>query len=257
MLNNNIEEEKKKKGFVLFWRSFIEWEWFTDVNTCHLFQYCILRANHSDTEWRGQKIKRGSFITSLESLSIATGLSKMQVRTALKKLKKTNEITHQITRQNSIITVNNYDLFQDNNTQITHEITSKQHQNNIEITTDKELKRMINNEVNKITNNNNKENFKNFNDDDISDLDANRIKDLSNYYGEYKNVHLTSKQYDDLKTLIMNDKALNEVINNLSENIETGKESIFDYKRPSMHFIRLKKYWQFRINKQADRKSVV
>lgn len=249
MLN---DYDKIKKGYVKFWRSFIDWEWFTEVNTCHLFQYCILRANRSDTEWRGIKIKKGSFITSRAHLATATGLTERQVRTALKNLKLTNEIDIQTTSQNSIITVNNYNLYQDNDQQNNQVTTNERPSSDQAATTDNNNKN--NKNINNTTTTYNNENLKN---SDISDLDVNRIKDLDNYYGEYKNVHLTSKQLDALKALIMNDKALNEIINNLSENIETGKEKLYDEKTPAMHYIRLKKYWQYLQNKQEEKKQKV
>ena len=74
------------KGYIRLFRQFIDWEWFTDVNTCHLFQYCLLRANHKNTVWRGREIKKGQFITSLRTMSTETGLSLQQSRTSLKKL---------------------------------------------------------------------------------------------------------------------------------------------------------------------------
>ena len=154
----NLEDEKIKKGYVRFFRSFIEWEWFTDINVCHLFQYCILRANHSDTEWRGIEIKRGSFITSLENLAISTGLSIQQIRTAIKKLKITNEITYKTTSQYSIISVNNYDLYQNDNMQNNNQITNNQQTNNKQSTTDNNEIIMNNNEI--IMNNNKEKNKK-------------------------------------------------------------------------------------------------
>lgn len=124
------------KGYIALYRQFIDWEWFTDVNVCHLFQYCLLRANYKDTKWRGIEIKKGQFVTSYEKLSIDTGLTVMQIRTALNKLKTTGEITHQTTSRNSIITVNNWKFYQEDNKQITNKLTDKQQTNNKQITTD-------------------------------------------------------------------------------------------------------------------------
>lgn len=251
MLN---DYDKIKKGYVKFWRSFIDWEWFTEVNTCHLFQYCILRANRSDTEWRGIKIKKGSFITSRAHLATATGLTERQVRTALKNLKLTNEIDIQTTNQNSIITVNNYNLYQDNDQQ-NNQVTTKQRPSSDQAATiDNNNKKNKNNKNINTTTTYINENLKN---SDISDLNEERIKDLDNYYGEYKNVHLNPVQLDALKTLILNDKILNQIINNLSENIETGKEKLYDEKTPAMHYIRLKKYWQYLQNKQEEKNKKV
>ena len=113
------------KGYIALFRQFIEWQWFTDVNTCHLFIYCLLRANYKDTNWRGIQIKKGQFITSYEKLSIDTGLTIKQVRTALNKLKMTGEVAHQTTSRNSIITVNNWIFYQTEGKQRANELTSK------------------------------------------------------------------------------------------------------------------------------------
>lgn len=106
------------KGYIALYRQFLEWEWFTDVKTCHLFQYCLLRANSKNTVWRGINIKKGQFITSLRTMSIETGLSFQEVRTALKKLTHnlTHELTHEPYASYSIITVVNYNLYQGVNT---------------------------------------------------------------------------------------------------------------------------------------------
>ena len=123
-------------GWIQLHRKFTEWEWFTDVNTTHLFTYCLLRANHKDAKWRGIDIKRGSFITSLDTLSKQTGLSVMQVRTAINKLEKTSEITSQSTNINRLITVTNYDLYQSDNKPDNKRVTSKQQTSNKPLTTD-------------------------------------------------------------------------------------------------------------------------
>jgi len=101
------------EGWVCLHRKLVDWEWFTDVNTCHLFLYCLLRANHEDTKWRGISIERGQFITSLDSLSKGAGLTVKQVRTALKKLESTGEVASKTTNKNRVITVVNYNKHQD------------------------------------------------------------------------------------------------------------------------------------------------
>lgn len=104
------------EGFVKLSRKMIGWGWFKDVNTTHLFIYCLMRANFKDTEWKGIKLKRGSFVTSLKHLSEETGLTLQQTRTALEHLISTQEITKQSSFKNTVIIVNNYDKYQDGNT---------------------------------------------------------------------------------------------------------------------------------------------
>jgi len=113
-----------------------EWEWFTDVNTCHLFIYCLLRANHKDTKWRGISIARGSFITSLDTISKETGLTVRQVRTSLNKLIMTGEVTNKSTNKNRLITITNYNNHQDIDKQNDRQMTSKRQASDKQATTD-------------------------------------------------------------------------------------------------------------------------
>ena len=71
---------------------------------------------------------------------------------------------------------------------------------------------------------------------------------LENWYGFYKNVHLTSNQYGRLLSEIANQSALDEIIEDLSSNIAQKKEKSppYDENFPDMHFATLKAYWRFR-----------
>ena len=137
-MSNKIKNEKK--GFIKLYRSLIDWEWFDDVPTAHLFVYCLCRANYENVVWQGKRIKKGSFVTSLKKLSIATGLSIQQVRTSLNKLKMTKEVTHQSTKQNTVITVLSFADYQESNTQSTYNQHTINTPSNKQITTDKEIK---------------------------------------------------------------------------------------------------------------------
>ena len=137
----------EKKGWVCLHRKFLDWEWYTEVSVAHLFLYCILRANYTDTEWRGIKIKKGAFVTSYPNLAKSTGLTVRQCRTALNKLKSTGEVTHKTTSRYSIITVNNWDMYQQDDTQPDRQATGKRQASDRQTTTD--------NNINNINNNNN------------------------------------------------------------------------------------------------------
>lgn len=135
---------EQKNGFIKIYRSMLDWEWWDDINTFRLFVTILMMANWKDKKWHGKKIKRGSFWTSLDTLSKRSGLSKMQVRTSLNKLESTHEITRKITRSGQLITVENYALYQDYDSNvthdITHELTNEQHSDNTAITLTKESK---------------------------------------------------------------------------------------------------------------------
>ena len=105
------------EGWISLHRKITEWEWYTDVNTCHLFIHCILKANHEAQTWRGIVIERGSFVTSYPKLALETGLTIKQIRNAIFKLKRAGKMAHSSTAKYSIISIKNYNKYQLNDEQ--------------------------------------------------------------------------------------------------------------------------------------------
>lgn len=128
----------EEKGFIKIYRSLTDWEWWNNHNTTRLFIYCLLAANWKDKSWQGHKIKRGQFVTSLPDLSQKTGLSREQIRIALKHLISTGNITDKSYSKFRIITVKNYDAYQDDNRQDNSQVTVKQQSSNSQVTPTKE-----------------------------------------------------------------------------------------------------------------------
>lgn len=130
----------------------LEWEWYTDANVMRLFIHCLLKANIKKKKWLGITIERGSFITSYSHLAKELGLSQQQIRTAIQKLETTGEITRQVTRNqqgsNTLITINNYNEYQPDNTTCNTRITLEQHSDNTRVTTTKECKNVKNTCIN-------------------------------------------------------------------------------------------------------------
>jgi len=149
------------KGFISLHRRFLEWEWYSDNSTKILFIHLLIKANYADKKWRGKVIKRGSFLTGRVKLSTETGLTEQQVRTSLRKLKSTNEITIETTSVNSLISITNYDKFQkgnqQNNQRVTSQITNEQPTSNQRVTTTNKDNNI--NNINKIIKKSEKENF--------------------------------------------------------------------------------------------------
>lgn len=137
-------------GWIKLHRGLLDWEWYDDSNTCRLFIHCLLRANHGDKTWRGKHIKRGSFFTSLESLSVETGLSARQIRTSLDKLSSTNELTSSSQARGRMITVVKYDSYQSDDRLEGSELTGKCQADDRVATTNKNEKN-VNNERNPIS----------------------------------------------------------------------------------------------------------
>ena len=54
---------------------FLNWEWYTDVNTKAVFIHCILKANWRDCSYQGIVVPRGSFVTGRKKLVKELGQS--------------------------------------------------------------------------------------------------------------------------------------------------------------------------------------
>lgn len=102
-----------KNGFIVIHRKITDWEWYTDASTFKVFMHLLLTANFSDQKFKGMTIKRGQRVASYESLAKETGLSVRNVRTAIKHLKSTNEVTSYSTPQYTVFSIVKYNDYQD------------------------------------------------------------------------------------------------------------------------------------------------
>lgn len=126
-----------ERGWVKSYRKIEDWEWYREPNTCLLFQHLIRRANHEDKKWKGIEVPKGCLITSFQALADQTGLSVRNVRTAIKHLKSTHDVTQISTRNYTLFKVENYEKYQC--TDIPHDIqvTHDRHTSDIQVTTNK------------------------------------------------------------------------------------------------------------------------
>lgn len=121
-------------GFILLYRQITDWEWYQNPNTFRVFLHCLLMANFTDGRFEGKDIKRGQFVTSLQSLSDQTSLSIRQVRVALDHLIMTGELTSKAYSKFRVITVVNYDKYQSNDKQNDRQMTGKRQADDNQVT---------------------------------------------------------------------------------------------------------------------------
>ena len=122
-------------NYIKLYRSFLEWEWYRNINTKVLFIHMLLKANWKEGRFEGIVIPRGSFISSIPKLSYETDLTQREVRTAIEHLKTTGELAVRSHNKYSVFTVNNYSLYQLNDIQGGIHTTDNRHSNDI-LTTD-------------------------------------------------------------------------------------------------------------------------
>lgn len=79
----------------------------------------LMMANHKEKQWEWQgrpyKAKPGQFVTSINSIveKCGKGVSHQNVRTALKRFEKYGFLTNESTKQNRLITIVNWGVYQD------------------------------------------------------------------------------------------------------------------------------------------------
>ena len=109
------------KGFMKLSRDRMsDWRWLNNQTKFYVFFRLLLMANFK------------------ESLSAILGVSVQTLRTTLRDLQNTNEINIQPTRRYSILTICNYDSWQDENNEANNESTYNQHTDNIQSTLSEE-----------------------------------------------------------------------------------------------------------------------
>ena len=107
---------------------FLNWGWYKNKNTKILFIHCLLKANWQDRYFEGLLIQRGSFVTSYKTLSEELDMTIQEIRTAIKHLISTGELTQKQHTKFSIISIKNYELYQAISTFSNKQATGEQQQ---------------------------------------------------------------------------------------------------------------------------------
>lgn len=152
------------EGWISLYKKFVNWEWYQDTNVKSVFIHLLLLASYEDKKWQGRVVKRGQVIISSGNLASDLKLTRQQVRTALKKLQSTDEISVESTNKYLVITIEKYSDYQsalqNNNHQTTNkttiEATNKTIEESIEVKGIQEMSRnkVTNKTTNKITTSN-------------------------------------------------------------------------------------------------------
>ena len=99
-------------GYIKLDRGILDWGWYKDPNTMRVFIHLLLTANYCDGEFMGVEIHRGQVATSYESITDDLGLTIQNVRTAIKHLKSTGEVTSKAYSKFQVISITNYNKYQ-------------------------------------------------------------------------------------------------------------------------------------------------
>ena len=99
--------------FIKLDRNILDWGWYQDANTFRVFVHLLLKAQIKDETYKGIRIKRGDVVASYGSIGKSLSLTYDQSRTAIEHLKSTNEITIKRHPKFLVISIVNYNRYQD------------------------------------------------------------------------------------------------------------------------------------------------
>ena len=123
-------------------RRILKWGWYSDMNVKGVFLHLLLIASYEDGEYLGSKIKRGQAIIGTIETANQLGITRQQLRTALSKLEKSGEISKKTTNKFTLITIENYNKYQDVTLISNQRVTNEQPTDNQRVTTLKNVKKL-------------------------------------------------------------------------------------------------------------------
>ena len=126
--------KETENGWIKLNKKILKWGWYSDANVKMTFLHLLLIATYEDCEYLGIKLKRGQAIIGSEKTAEQIGITRQQLRTALKKLEKFGEISKKSTNKFTIVTVENYNKYQSVNRSSNQRITNEQPTSNQRIT---------------------------------------------------------------------------------------------------------------------------
>ena len=129
-------------GYIKLHRKMLDWQWYDDIAVKTVFLHLLLTASYKNSSWQNEAIKPGQVITSYESMNKILKIGVQKIRTAIKKLKSTGEITIESTNKYTLITIEKWEQYQytadEPNTQINKQtniqLTSNQQATNKQLT---------------------------------------------------------------------------------------------------------------------------
>ena len=178
--------------YIKLFRSIQKWEWYRDGNTMRLFLHVLLNANVKTTKFEGIEIKRGQMLTSYPKLSENLNISVQSLRTAVKHLNSTGELTVTKYPKFSVFTLKNYEKFNAPTVKLTGNQQSTNSQstgNQQHLKNDKNVKNIDKERKNILSNNINI-----YNSAENGAINTPSLDDVKNYVAE-KNLNVDAEKF--------------------------------------------------------------
>lgn len=140
------------EGWVKLWRKSLDGDMLKNHSLWIFWTWCLLKASHKRHKqligYQEIWLEPGQFIFGRSKAAEETGLSEQTIRTCIKSLKSTSNVTIKVTSKFTVITIVNWTYYQSNEDESTSKVTSKstngQPASNQQLTTNKNVKNVKN-----------------------------------------------------------------------------------------------------------------
>lgn len=135
-------------AFIKVDRGLPDWQWFNKDKMLQFWIYLLCKAAYKDCYVNGTELKKGQVIIGKKNVAEKLNISEQNIKTYIKRLISTNEITIKSTNKFTIITIVKWEDYQcitqtinqQNNQATNFQLTNNQPTTNQQLTTIKEIK---------------------------------------------------------------------------------------------------------------------
>lgn len=131
------------RSWIKTYRSILNWQWHDDPSMLSVWIHLLCMASYEDVFSRGRLVSRGHVAVTVGQLSNIVGISVQQVRTCLRRLQRTGEITVIATNRFSDITICNYGKYQQKTESDNNQATNHQQTDNMLTTNHQQTDNML------------------------------------------------------------------------------------------------------------------
>ena len=140
------------RGYIKVWRKVLDTGILKNHKLWSFWMWCLLKASHEKHKvlvgYQEVELQEGQFIFGRKNASEELNMSEQNIRTVLKNLEKSKNLTIKTTNKFSVITILNWELYQGNGN-VTNQQTNKELTNNSPATNHKQECKNDKNEKNK------------------------------------------------------------------------------------------------------------
>ena len=117
-------------GYIKLWRKSLESSVWTNINLWRFWTWCLMKASYkpriAKVGYQDVPLEPGQFVFGRHKASLETRLSEQTIKTCLKHLENMENLTIKTTNKYSIISIRNWDKYQNTDQPTNQQVTNNQ-----------------------------------------------------------------------------------------------------------------------------------